>query len=88
MRAALGFSALFLAWLLLFGRGIACSHFEEISYCVFSVIVIAAASFLAFCFIPYFQGDKRWFAIPALLTVVFLAGTVVLWQTPLPEVML
>ena len=88
LRAAFGFSALFLAWLFLFGKSLATSHFTEISYCVFSVLVIAAASFLAFCFIPYFHGDKRWFAIPALLTVVFLAGTVVLWQVPLPEVML
>lgn len=88
MRASLGFSILFLGWFLLFGRSLAVSHFDLMSYSVFAVIIAAAGSFLLFSFAPYFRGDKRWYAIPALLTVVFFAGVVMLWQAPIPEAVL
>ena len=43
---------------------------------------LAALSFLIFSFLPYFHGDRRWFAIPTLLTAVFVLGTAMLWQFP------
>lgn len=88
MRASLGFSILFLGWFFLFGRGLAISHFDLMSYCVFAVIAVAAGSFLLFSFAPYFRGDKRWYAVSALLTVVFFTGVVMLWQVPIPEAVL
>lgn len=83
LLAVSGASALFLAWLLLFGRGLAAAHFQGILDCVFAVMALAAGSFLAFSFLPYFHGDKRWYSISALLTAVFFAGAVVLWQAPI-----
>ena len=53
---------------------------------VFSVLAAAVISFLAFVFVPFFKGDKRWFAIPALLTAVFFVGTAMLWQVPITGV--
>lgn len=80
--AASGFSALFLGWFVLFGRKLAVTHFQGITDAVFAVLAMAAASFLVFCFFPYFRGDRRWYSISALLTVVFLAGAAMLWQIP------
>lgn len=77
-----GCSALFLGWVALFGKNLAQTHFRGIADAVFAVLVLAAGSFLAFCFLPYFHGDRRWYSIPALLTVVFLAGVAILWQVP------
>ncbi len=82
LYAALGFSALFLGWFFLFGRQLAITHFKSITDVVFSVLALAAGSFLAFCFLPYFQGERRWYSISALLTAVFLVGAVMLWQVP------
>ena len=76
------FSAAFLLWLTVFGRGIAVNNFDSMMSVVFAVLALAACSFLVFCFTPYFQGDKRWFAIPSMLTVVFFIGTAILWQVP------
>lgn len=81
--ASLGLSALFLGWMLLFGRDLAVRYFDGVTGCLFAVMVLAMLSFLAFCFVPYFRGDKRWFAIPSLLTVVFFIGTALLWQVPI-----
>ena len=80
LYGALGFSALFLAWFGLFGQKLAVAHFEGIANMVFGVFVLAAASFLVFCFFPYFKGDRRWYSISALLTLVFCVGTALLWQ--------
>ena len=80
--SALGFSALFLGWFVLFGRRLAPSHFWGVTGAVFAVLGLAAMSFLVFCFLPYFRGDRRWYSISALLTVVFTLGVALLWQVP------
>lgn len=86
LRGVLSFSALFLGWFALFGRDLATTHFRGMTELVFSVLAMAVLSFLAFVFVPFFKGDKRWFAISALLTVVFFAGTAMLWQVPVTGV--
>lgn len=82
LYTSMGISAAFLLFVLIFGRSIAAQNFDVLIGCVFAVLGLAALSFLAFCFLPYFQGDRRWFAIPSLLTVAFMAGTALLWQLP------
>ena len=76
-------SVTFLAALLLFGESLLATHFSVVNDCVFGVMALAVVSFLTFSFLPYFNGDKRWYSISALLTVVFFVGTVVLWQAPI-----
>ena len=80
-------STLFLAWLAMFGMKIAATHFQGVLDAVFAVMMLATASFLAFSFLPYFHGDRRWYSISALLTAVFFAGAVMLWSAPLSVVM-
>ncbi len=82
LYTSLGISAAFLLWLMIFGRDLAANHFKSVTGIVFVFLAVAAISFLAFCFLPYFKGDRRWFAIPSLLTVVFFMGTAILWQVP------
>ncbi|MBQ9131086.1 MAG: hypothetical protein IJX62_01265, partial [Clostridia bacterium] len=81
-------SALFLLWFAVFGKGLAVSHFQGVLDAILVVMALAAGSFLAFSFLPYFHGDKRWYSISALLTVVFFAGAVMLWQAPVTGVIL
>ena len=78
----MGIGAAFLLFMLIFGRSIAAQNFDVLIGCVFTILGLAALSFLAFCFLPYFHGDRRWFAIPSLLTTVFMIGTAMLWQLP------
>ena len=85
LHAVLGFGAAFLIWFFLFGRELAAQYFNRVADGIFGILLLAAICFLAVCFVPYFRGDKRWFAIPALLTVFFFAGVILLWQIPLPE---
>ena len=82
LAVSAGVSALFLLWFALFGQRLAVLHFEAVLDCVMAVMALATGSFLAFSFFPYFRGDKRWYSISALLTVVFFAGAVLLWQAP------
>ncbi len=82
LSVSLASSALFLLWFAIFGVRLAQTHFQGMADAVFAVLVLAAASFLGFCFFPYFRGDKRWYSISALLTVVFLVGAAMLWQVP------
>lgn len=82
LYTSLGISAAFLLWLAVFGKSLSPDHFGGITACVFVFLAVAAVSFLAFCFLPYFKGDRRWFAIPSLLTVAFFMGTAILWQIP------
>ena len=77
-------SALVLAWFILFGRGLAETHFHGVADAVFAVMAMAAGSFLAFSFLPYFRGDKRWYSISALLTAVFFVGIGMLFTVPVP----
>lgn len=86
LGASAAFSAVFLAVIALFGRALAASHFQGITDCVFAMMALAAGSFLVFSFLPYFQGEKRWYAVSALLTVAFFAGAVMLWQMPVGAV--
>lgn len=83
LYTALGASAIFLGCLFLFGTKLTATYFSLVNACVFSVMALAVGSFLTFSFLPYFNGDKRWYSISALLTAVFFVGTVVLWQTPI-----
>ena len=83
LYTSMGIGGAFLLFLLIFGRSIAASNFDVLLGGVFSVLGLAALSFLTFCFLPYFHGDRRWFAIPTLLTAVFMAGTAMLWQFPI-----
>ena len=83
LYTSLGFSSLFLLWMLLFGKELAVNYFHSVTACVFAVLAMAVLSFVGVCFLPYFRGDKRWFAIPSLLTCVFFFGTVLLWQVPI-----
>ncbi len=79
---SLGLCAAFLLWMMIFGRGVAAEHFDGVTVGVFAVLVLATVTFLAFSFLPYFRGDRRWFAIPSVLTVAFFIGTAILWQVP------
>ena len=82
LGASTALSTLFLAVIALFGRTLAASNFRGITDCVFAVMALAAGSFLVFSFLPYFQGDRRWYAISAILTVVFFLSAVLVWQMP------
>ena len=79
----MGIGGAFLLFLLIFGRSLAASNFDLLLGCVFAVLGIATLSFLVFSFLPYFHGDRRWFAIPTLFTAVFMVGTAMLWQFPI-----
>ncbi|MBQ2734919.1 MAG: hypothetical protein IJF33_03720 [Clostridia bacterium] len=80
--SSLGFSAAFLAVLALFGAQLANANFQSVADSVFVLMALAAGSFLLFSFTPYFRGDKRWYSISALFTVVFFMGAVIVWQLP------
>lgn len=82
LYTSMGIGAAFLLFILVFGRSIAAQNFDVLMGCVFAVLGLAALSFLIFSFLPYFHGDRRWFAIPTLLTAVFVLGTAMLWQFP------
>lgn len=77
-------SVLFLLLFAIFGKALASMSYQSASDCVFGVMVLAVSSFLLFSFSPYFKGDKRWFLISVLLTVVFFVGAAMLWQLPYP----
>ena len=80
---SLGISTLFLLMLALFGARLCALSFVAVTDSIFAFFGIAAASFLIFSFLPYFRGDKRWYSISALLTVVFFCGVAMLWQFPM-----
>ena len=65
---------------MLFGKQLAETHFMGMSEVMLSVFALAAASFLIFCFVPYFQGDRRWYSISTILTLSFCIGSAMLWQ--------
>jgi len=77
-------SILFLLWIALFGKQLAQTQFRGVADAVFAVMALAVGSFLAFSFLPYFRGEKRWYSISALLTLVFFVGTAMLFSVPLP----
>ncbi len=77
------FSALFLVLIAAFGKQLVPQYFSILLGAVFFVLILATASFLAICFAPYFRHEKRWFAIPAMLTVLFFISAVWIWRLPL-----
>ena len=83
LYTSMGIGGAFLLFLLIFGRSIAAQNFDVLTGCVFSILGLAALSFLVFSFLPYFHGDRRGFASPTLLTGVFMIGTAMLWQCPI-----
>lgn len=82
LLSVFGFSFLFLGALLLFGAKMMTLSYESVMGAVFFLMSAATASFLAFSFVPYFQNDRRWYGISALLTLVFFASVIVVWQIP------
>ena len=88
LTASFAVSALFLAWFMLFGKRLAGTNFVGVSDAVMALLAIAAGSFLIFCFVPYFRGDRRWYAISTVLTVTFCIGCAMLWQVGGPAVVL
>lgn len=82
LRAVLLFGAGFLLFLLTIGKQIAKSHFDSMAGLTFSLLALSVVSLLAFVYFPFFRGDKRWYAIPGILTTVFFCGAAILWQLP------
>ena len=80
LSCSFAFSVLFLGWLMLFGVKMAGTHLLGLSEAMLSLFALAAGSFVAFCFVPYFKGDRRWYSISTLLTVAFCIGSAVLWN--------
>ena len=80
LYSSFAFSALFLGWFMLFGKRMAVSHFTGLSEAVLSLFALAAGSFLVFCFVPYFRGDRRWYSVSTVLTLAFCIGSAMLWQ--------
>ena len=78
--ASLGLSASFLGWFLLFGKKLAITDFAGLSGALLGLFGMAAASFLIFCFVPYFHGDRRWYSVSTILTLAFCIGSAMLWQ--------
>ena len=83
---ATALSALFLLWFALFGTKLAVSNMKSVLDAVIAVMGLATGSFLAFSFLPYFRGDKRWYSISALLVAVFFVGAMMLWRVPVGTV--
>ena len=82
LRAVLLLGAGFLLFLLTAGKQIAKAHFESMAGLTFSILALSIVSLLAFVYFPFFRGDKRWYAIPGILTTVFFCGASILWQLP------
>ena len=61
LYTSLAFSVLFLVCFVYIGNRIAETHFTGMSEALLGLFGLAAASFLVFCFVPYFRGDNRWY---------------------------
>ena len=64
----------------LIGRKMAVTNFTGMSEALLFLFGMATASFLVFCFVPYFRGDHRWYSVSSILTLAFGIGSAVLWQ--------
>ena len=82
MKFVAAFGAAFLLFLLTFGKEIARTHFEGMAGVTFSILALAALSIFVFFFVPFFRGDRRWYAIPGVLATVFFCGAAILWSVP------
>ena len=77
---SLSFSAVFLMCFALIGKKMAETHFVGMSEALLWLFGMAAASFLVFCFVPYFHGDNRWYSVSTIFTLAFCIGSAILWQ--------
>jgi hypothetical protein len=80
LYTSLSFSILFLVCFVLIGNKMAETHFTGMSEALLWLFGMAAASFLVFCFVPYFRGDHRWYSVSTILTLAFCIGSALLWQ--------
>ena len=72
----------FLFFLLTAGKEIAKTHFSGMAAVTFSILALSALSLFLFLSLPFFRGDRRWYAIPGVLTFVFFCGASILWRVP------
>lgn len=82
LSIAAGISCIMLLILAIFGQQFTSTSLSILVNCIFTVLGLAATSFLLFSFVPYFKGDKRWYSISALLTLAFFIGIGMIWQNP------
>ena len=80
LYTSLAFSVVFLGCFVLLCGRLAQTHFTDLGGVLLWVLGMAAASFLVFCFVPYFQGDNRWYSVSTILTLAFCIGSAMLWQ--------
>ena len=82
MKIVCGFGGVFLLFLLTIGKQIAKAHFDGMAALTFSVLALSALLLLAFIYLPFFKGDRRWYAIPGVLVTTFVFGAAILWRVP------
>lgn len=82
VKIVASFCAAFLLFLLTFGKKIAADHFDGMAALTFSLLAVAVLSIFVFFVVPFFRGDRRWYAIPGILTTVFFCGAAILWSVP------
>ena len=82
LKAVSLFGIAFLLFLLTFGKQIALSHFEGMAGLTFSILALSLISLFVFVYIPFFRGDKRWYAISGILSTIFFFGASILWTIP------
>ena len=82
LKAVSLFGMAFLLFLLTIGKEIAKAHFESMAGLTFSVLALSMISLFAFIYIPFFRGDRRWYAISGILSTIFFFGASILWRLP------
>lgn len=82
LKAVSLFGIAFLLFLLTAGKQIALSHFESMAGVTFSILALSLVSLFVFVYLPFFRGDKRWYAISGILSTVFFFGASILWRLP------
>ena len=80
LYSSLALSGLFLGWFLLFGKQLTATNTVGMSDALMVLFALAAASFLVFCFVPYFHGDRRWYSISTVWALAFCIGSAMLWS--------
>lgn len=78
--AVLAASAVLIGFLLLFGKTLAAVSIYLLLVPVFLFFAAAVFGYLAISFLPLFRNDRRWYAIPVILTVIFFIGAALLWR--------
>lgn len=80
LYSTLALSGLFLGWFLLFGKRLATTNLSGMSDALIVLFGLAAISFLIFCFVPYFRGDRRWYSVSTIWALAFCIGSAMLWN--------